>query len=111
MNIRKSISYAYPSSPHAVSLGMGATGCHYVAVSVFREGVSWSPNSPVHNAGGFVNPTDPDLLALYAETEGQPCPYFLRHGNTATLRALRNDYPVTHRKSNRSAASRLARSI
>ncbi len=94
MKTRKSINYAYPSSPHAVTLGHAGTGCHYVAVSVFREGASWSPSEPAHNAEGFTNPTDPDLLALYAETDGEPCPYFLRHGNSATLRALQSEKPV-----------------
>lgn len=112
MKTRKSISYAYPSSPHAERLGCGKTGCHYVAVSVFRDGASWSPNEPLPNAEGFQNPTDPDLLASYMEADGEPCPYFLRHGNAHTLRALRNDYPVSSRPASRkSAAQRLASQI
>jgi|SRR6478736_498032 len=111
MKIRKSINYAYPTSPTAVALGCGPTGCHYLATSVFREGASWSPPEPAHNAEGFANPTDPDLLASYMEADGEPCPYFLRHGNAHTLRALRTDYPVSSRVSRKSASSRLASQI
>lgn len=109
MKIRKSISYAYPSSPHAVTLGMSETGCYYVAISVFREGASWSPNCPAHNAEGFTDATHPDLLAMYNETEGEPCPYFLKRGPLNTLRALKSMEPAKSlRASRRSASSRLA---
>lgn len=108
MKTRKSINYAYPHSPAAKTLGMSGTGCHYVATSVFREGASWSPASPAHNAEGFLNATDPDLLAMYNETEGEPCPYFLRYGTANTLRALKAMGPAVARPSRQSASSRLA---
>lgn len=109
MKLRKSISYAYPSSPNAESLGHGKTGCWYVAISTFREGASWSPNTPAHNAEGFGSPYDPDLLALYRDADGEPCPYFLRHGDSMALRALADYHAKAKRpKSRKSAAQRLA---
>jgi hypothetical protein len=76
MKTRKSISFAYWSSPTAAKLGCAETGCFYVAVSVLRKDGNWSPFSPAHNAEGFDSPTHPDLLASFKETEGEICPLF-----------------------------------
>ncbi len=88
MKIRKSISYAYATSPTARELGHGKTGCYYVATSILREDGNWSPASPVHNAEGFQNAGDADLIALYRETEGEPCPYFWNRTNAIAKEKL-----------------------
>ena len=75
MKTRKEIAYAYPTSPSAEKLGCGRKGCFYVAQSVLREDGTWSPSVAAHNAEGFDSATHPDLLAIYAETEGEPWRY------------------------------------
>ncbi len=74
--VRKSISYAYATSPTACELGHAKTGCYYVATSILREDGTWSPATPLHNADGFLRAEAADLISTYKETEGEPCPYF-----------------------------------
>jgi hypothetical protein len=74
MKIRKSIDYAYPTSTYATLLDCEKTGCYFVAVSVLREDGTWSPTEPAHNAEGFIDPKDSDLLAMYIECDGEPAP-------------------------------------
>lgn len=75
MKLRKAIAYAYPSSPHAVELGHGKTGCYYVSQSVLREDGTWSPPYIAQGHDAFTDRNDPDLLQLFAETGGEQCPY------------------------------------
>jgi len=88
MKLRKSISYAYATSPTAKFLGHGKTGCYYVATSLLREDGTWSPATPVHNAEGFQRAEDADLIATYRETDGEPCPYFWARCNDNAKEAL-----------------------
>lgn len=77
MKIRKSLNYAYPTSTHAKQLDCSATGCYYVGISVLRENMEWSVTEPAHNAEGFLTLGDPDLQAIFAETDGDRCPFSL----------------------------------
>jgi hypothetical protein len=70
MKFRKHIGFAYPGSNNAVALGFGRTGCYYIGLSIKREDGTWSPSYLPHNAEGFLDRNDPDLLALFEETEG-----------------------------------------
>ena len=76
MKLRKSIAYAYPTSNRAKELGHYATGCYYVAQSVLREDGTWSPEYVAQGHDAFTDRNDPDLLALFAETDGEVCPYY-----------------------------------
>jgi hypothetical protein len=75
VKIRKAIAYAYPTSNHAEELGHGKTGCYYVSQSVLREDGTWSPPYIAQGHDAFLTLTDPDLQALFEQTEGEPCPY------------------------------------
>jgi hypothetical protein len=88
MKTRKSIGYAYPTSPNAETLGMGKTGCWHLNVSVLREDGTWSPDSLPHNAEGYATSDDPDLIAQFIETEGEICPMFKRYGLIKATSAL-----------------------
>jgi hypothetical protein len=88
MKIRKSISYAYPTSATAELLGHGKTGCYYVASSIMREDGNWSLATPLHNAEGFPLADEPDLIASYKETEGEACPYFWQRCSEKAKAAL-----------------------
>jgi len=75
MKTRKEIAYAYPTSPNAELLGCGRKGCFYVALSRLGDDGAWLPSNPVLKARGFDSATHPDLLAIYAETEGDAWRY------------------------------------
>ncbi len=77
MKLRKAIAYAYPTSKHAAALYHTITGCYYVSQSILREDGTWSPPYIAQGHDGFLDRNDPALLALFDETDGDICPYFL----------------------------------
>lgn len=86
----KSIAYAYPTSPMAKELGFYDDGCFYIQHRLMNiEGSDQCKTFAAHNAEGFLKATNPDLIALFKETEGEVCPTFLRHGNMDALRLLK----------------------
>ena len=73
MKIRKEITYSYPTSPNAKELGFYKTGCFNISVTYLDiEGSGQCRTFVPHNAEGFTQKDDPALLALFAETEGEP---------------------------------------
>lgn len=88
MKLRKAISYAYPGSPFAKELGCEKHGAYYVQQSILREDGTWSPPYIEQGHDGFSDPVDPDLIQLFQEADGEPCPMFVRHGNRGQLAAL-----------------------
>lgn len=86
MTLYKAIAYAYPLSINAERLGCGETGAWYVAQTI--DGRSLLVTKIAHNCEGFATPDDPDLIALFNEYEGEPCPYFRKFGNPKALSAL-----------------------
>ncbi len=89
MKTTKSIAYAYPTSSMAKALGHTKTGCWYVQVTYHDiEGSGQSITFAPYNAEGFSAPDDKDLIAIFKETEGTVCPYFLKYGNTDALKAM-----------------------
>jgi hypothetical protein len=90
MKIRKSIAYAYPTSPRAVELGVRDRGGYYVEQSVQREDGTWSTGYVADGCGNeaFSSPDDSDLISLYLEADGTACPMFVQHGNAAALAAI-----------------------
>ena len=78
----KNIAYAYPTSKNAEKLGFSDTGCYYIETTYIYEGpgiedsdqcVSFMP----HDAKGFIDKNDADLLALYEEANGDSLREFL----------------------------------
>ena len=70
--ILKSISYSYPTSDNAEALGFADTGCYHISITYIGvEGSDQFTTFMPHDAEGFTDKNDPDLLALYNETEGQ----------------------------------------
>jgi len=67
---RKKIDFAYPRSRFATRLDYEETGCHHIATAIKLEDGNWSQWYLPHNAEGYADAKDPDLLAQYAETEG-----------------------------------------
>ena len=89
MKTYKAISYSFPTSANAETLGFAATGCwHIEQTYVNIEGSGQCRTFLPHDATGYANPTDPDLLALFAEYDGEPDPAFVKYGNADVLRAL-----------------------
>lgn len=89
MKTYKDISYSYPGSPNAEQLGFGKTGCWHISQTyVDIEGSGQCRTFLPHDAEGFAEPTDPDLISLFGEYEGEPDPSFLKYGNEAALRAI-----------------------
>ena len=90
MKLRKEISYAYSGSQNAQELGRARNGCWYVAQQCLRDDGCWSMSYIAPGCGneGFATPDDPDLIALYLKTNGEPCPMFLRYGNADALAAI-----------------------
>lgn len=82
MKLRKAIEYAYPTSENAKLLDAADTGCWHVVTYLQREDGSWAVSEPVGGVG-FTDMKDPDLVALYHEVDGAPCPYFLRYSRAA----------------------------
>lgn len=89
MKITKAIAYAFPSSHTAKSLGFARTGCYFVQQTYSNiEGSDQCATFAPHDAEGFAEPNHPDLIALFHEYEGIPCPHFLMYGNDKALTAL-----------------------
>lgn len=75
MKIRKAIAYAYPTSARASELGSAG---YYVEQYRLREDGSWSAPYIAQGCHDvFPDRQDPDLLALFAEADGEPCPHWL----------------------------------
>ncbi len=91
VKLRKAIAYAYPTSSRARDLGCGTTGCYYVSHSILREDGTWSPDYVAQGChDSFQDRNDPDLLALFEEADGDPCPYWLAaEGHRADEEAAR----------------------
>jgi len=71
MRITKEISYAFPTSINAGLLGFETEGCYHVAQTYIDiEGSGQCKTFLPHDATGFAKIDDPDLLALFAETDG-----------------------------------------
>lgn len=85
MKLYKSIEWAYPTSPRASELGHAETGCWFVNHRL--EGSGQDNKAPFPNAEGFPV-LHPDLIALYHEADGEPCPYFLHHGHPDVLKLI-----------------------
>ncbi len=75
MKLRKAIAYAYPTSTHASELGVAKTGGYFVSQSILREDGTWPPPYIAQGHDVFATRNDPDLLALFAETDGTQCPF------------------------------------
>lgn len=61
--------------------GFSEDGCFYVqteAINIEGSGQREIIFDP--QAEGFIDFTDPDLLSLFKETEGELCPMFLKYG-------------------------------
>ena len=70
--ILKEISFAFPTSTNAETLGFADTGCFHISMTyVGVEGSDQCVTFMPHNAEGFTDKNAPDLLALYNETDGQ----------------------------------------
>lgn len=96
MRTYKSIAYAYASSPHAETLGMGSTGAYFVEHTFMNIEGYQCRTDIAHNCEGFSAPDHPDLIALYHEYEGDPSPWFLKYGNKKALAAVRAAHFVNH---------------
>lgn len=89
MKTYKAISYSFPTSANAETLGFAATGCwHIEQTYVNIEGSGQCRTFLPHDATGYASPTDPDLLALFTEYDGEPDPSFVKYGNADALRGL-----------------------
>jgi hypothetical protein len=70
--ILKEISYAYPTSENAEKLGFADTGCYHIQITYIGvEGSDQCVSFMPHDAEGFIDKNDTDLLALYEETNGE----------------------------------------
>lgn len=83
----KAIAYAFPTSQHAEDLGFAKTGCYFVQQTAEREDGSLVTFMP-HDAEGFENGTDADLVALFHEYEGEPDWSFRAYGKPEILAAV-----------------------
>lgn len=89
MNTLKAISYAYPGSPNAETLGFSENGCWHIELTYTNiEGSGQCRTFLPHDATGYASPINPDLLELFGEYDAVPDPSFLRYGNADALRAL-----------------------
>lgn len=85
----KSIAFSYPGSHNAEKLGFGKTGCWHIEITKLDiEGSGQCATYMPHDAEGFSAPDDPDLIALYRETQGEHSLSFVRYGNKRALKAL-----------------------
>lgn len=88
----KHIAYAYPTSTHAQTLGMGDTGCWFIEETWHNIEGSGQVRSGIHpqaSSEGFSDPLDPDLQQLFAEVDGEVCPVSLKyHADWYTKAAL-----------------------
>jgi len=89
MTLTKSISFSFPTSPNAKTLGFYDTGCWHVEQTALNiEDSGQCKTYLPHDAEGFTSPNDPDLIALFHEYEGEPSRSFLDYGNKQALAAL-----------------------
>lgn len=73
MKTYKSIGFAYPSSLNAEKLGFAETGCWHISQTYVNiEGSGQCRTFTPHNAEGYPDKDDPDLIAQFKETEGTP---------------------------------------
>ena len=85
--IYKSIAYAYGSSQRAKDLGFYQTGCFFIQQRSKNEAGQWNTYA-THNAEGFSNPADNDLISMFLETDGIIEPDFTIYGNQEALKAI-----------------------
>lgn len=73
IKVVKRIAYCYPTSPRAGELGCYKTGGYFVEQQMLCEDNSWSRPYAAHGCGdeAFASATDPDLLALFNEADGE----------------------------------------
>ena len=89
MRITKSISYSSPTSPNAERLGFKTQGCYHIEQTLMNiEDSGQCRTSIPHNAEGYTDKLDSDLIAQFHETEGDVCPMFLKYGDTELLKAI-----------------------
>lgn len=81
MKIRKSISYAYPTSTRAHELGHAKTGCYYVGQSILREDGTWSPDCVWPGTEGDATPDKNAqyLRDLFNEIDAEVSPYSMKY--------------------------------
>lgn len=85
----KSIVWAFPTSHNAEHLGFGKEGCWHISLTaVNTEGRMTSNTYMPHDAEGFAEPDDADLIALFHEYKGDICPLFKQYGNNKALAAI-----------------------
>lgn len=74
---RKSIGYAFATSPRAVELGHAKTGCYYIQQETRREDSTWSPPDvwPGTQGEAATRIDAPELADLYAEIDAPRSPY------------------------------------
>jgi hypothetical protein len=71
MNVYKEIAYSFPTSTNAEILGFRDSGCWHVSITYANiEGSGQCKTFLPHDAEGFAEKDDPDLLAVFAEYEG-----------------------------------------
>ena len=79
-NYRKSYAYCYATSPHAVELGYGKTGCYYIGRETLREDGNYSPMEVWPGSHGEACGAWKDseaLRSLYDEIDAPVSPYCL----------------------------------
>lgn len=87
----KAISYAFPTSTNAELLGFGETGCwHLEQCLIDIEGSGQCATRVPHNAEGFVDRLDKDLIAMFHELDGVIDPSFERNGDESILEAIKS---------------------
>lgn len=71
--VKKFIGYSFPTSSNADLLGFRETGCWHVGLHLINiEGSDQCMTVLPPFCEGFADRNDPDLWALYEETEGEP---------------------------------------
>jgi hypothetical protein len=76
--ILKDIRWASPTSENAEKLGFSDTGCHHISITYIGvDGSDQCVTFMPHDAEGFIDRYDADLLALYEETSGDSLREFL----------------------------------
>jgi len=70
--VLKDICFAFPSSTNAKILGFEDVGCwHLSIIYIGIEGSDQCETFMPHNAEGFTDRNDPDLMAMFEEADGQ----------------------------------------
>ena len=77
--IKKSIAFAFPTSPLATKEGFKETGCYYIKSTLCNiEGSGQCNASPDYQVG-FFESIDKDLLDSFWEADGEPCQHSLKY--------------------------------